>query len=322
MQTIAELGESKSLALGLVGLKPAANEIIGTGDDAAVVSTSNNQFLVSTDTLIENHDFRLDWSTGFDLGWKAVASNLADIAAMGGNPTSLVVAVAAPGSTTLDWLRDFVAGLQAACDTLAPGCGVVGGDLATADQMMISVTVMGELAISPVLRSGAQPGDNVVVIGTLGRAACGLALLEFPNKDFAKSYDEFVTLQLRPNPPISQGVIAAELGATAMLDVSDGLSTDAARISKASDVSIEIDSSALLGYQAVLELAGQSMDCDVLEFILHGGEDHSLLATFPPDIKLPGGFKKIGNVVSRREQNVYLDGKPLVASGWDSVTGS
>lgn len=322
MQTIAQLGESSSLALSLAGLKPATSEIIGTGDDAALISTSNNQFLVSTDTLIENHDFRLDWSTGFDLGWKAVASNLADIAAMGGKPTALVVAVAAPGHTTLDWLKSFVAGLQSACDGLAPGCGVVGGDLAHADQMMISVTVMGELVANPVLRSGAQPGDSVVVIGTLGRAACGLALLEFPNKDFAKSYDEFVTLQLRPNPPISQGVIAAELGATAMLDISDGLSTDAARISKASNVSIEIDSSALLGYQAVLELAGQSMDCDVLDFILHGGEDHALLAAFPKDLKLPGGFKKIGTVVARRDQDVYLDGKPLIASGWDSVTGS
>ena len=320
--SLAELGEIESLRRTVARLKPGEHAIVGSGDDAAVVS-SNDSFLVSTDTLVENHDFKLEWSTGFDLGFKAVASNLADIAAMGAKPTVLVVALVVPKTTKISWLESFADGLQAACDQLSPGAAVVGGDLASADQAVVSVTVHGTLdGKKPVLRSGAKVGDVVAVCGPLGKAACGLALLESGNQDLIRSYDDWVAAQLRPMPPIDQGVVANAAGASSMLDVSDGLIRDLGRIAKASNVSVDIERSQLAGYEAMLDLPAQGLGVQSLGWVLQGGEDHSLLATFPVSANLPRTFKAIGKVVEVSEHGVLLDGQPVPDTGWDSITGS
>lgn len=320
--SLAELGEIESLRRTVARLKPGEHAIVGSGDDAAVVS-SNDSFLVSTDTLVENHDFKLEWSTGFDLGFKAVASNLADIAAMGAKPTVLVVALVVPKTTKISWLESFADGLQAACDQLSPGAAVVGGDLASADQVVVSVTVHGTLdGKKPVLRSGAKVGDVVAVCGPLGKAACGLALLESGNQDLIRSYDDWVAAQLRPMPPIDQGVVANAAGASSMLDVSDGLIRDLGRIAKASNVSVDIERSQLAGYEAMLDLPAQGLGVQSLGWVLQGGEDHSLLATFPVSANLPRSFKAIGKVVEVSEHGVLLDGQPVLDTGWDSITGS
>jgi len=319
--SLAELGEIESLKRTVARLKSGEHAIVGSGDDAAVVS-ANDSFLVSTDTLVENHDFKLEWSSGFDLGFKSVASNLADIAAMGAAPTVLVVAMVVPKTTKISWLEDFADGLQAACDQLSPGSAVVGGDLASGDQVVISVTVHGTLdGLSPVLRSGANVGDVVAVCGPLGKAACGLALLESGNQDLIRSYDDWVLAQTRPAPPIDQGVIANKAGASAMLDVSDGLIRDLGRIAKASKVSIDIDRSELSGYEAMLDLPAQGLGLQTLGWVLQGGEDHSLLATFPAGATLPRSFKVIGKVIAASEHDVFLDGQPVADTGWDSITG-
>ena len=125
-ETIASLGENEALARSLGQLIKADSALLGPGDDAAQVSAPAGNLLVSTDTMIEGHDFRLDWSSGFDLGWKAVATNFADIAAMGGRPSALVIALAVRPDTELVWLQQFVEGLNAACLQLSPGAGVVG----------------------------------------------------------------------------------------------------------------------------------------------------------------------------------------------------
>lgn len=121
-ETLQSLGESESLRRTVSRLSPSEHAIVGSGDDAAVIK-SDESFLVSTDTLVQDHDFRLEWSSGFDLGFKAVATNLADIAAMGAVPTALVVALVVPKETRISWLEDFADGLQSACTTLAPGSG-------------------------------------------------------------------------------------------------------------------------------------------------------------------------------------------------------
>jgi thiamine-monophosphate kinase len=319
--SLAELGEIESLRRTVSRLKSGDETIVGSGDDAAVVAASDS-FLVSTDTLVENHDFRLDWSSGFDLGFKSVASNLADIAAMGAKPTVLVVAMVVPKTTKISWLEQFADGLQAACDQLSPGSAVVGGDLASGDQVVISVTVHGKLDdLSPVLRSGAKVGDVVAVCGPLGKAACGLALLESGNQDLIRSYDDWVLAQTRPSPPIDQGVVANQAGASSMLDVSDGLIRDLGRIAKASSVSVEIDRSQLSGYEAMLDLPAQGLGVEPIGWVLQGGEDHSLLATFPASATLPRSFKVIGKVISKTEHDVLLDGQPIADTGWDSITG-
>lgn len=325
--TVAELGEIEALKRAVSVFRSVETTIVGSGDDSAVISVPDGHFVVTTDTMVEYHDFRQEFSSGFDLGFKAVATNLADVAAMGARPIALVVAMVIPPTTKQSWLEDFARGLQTGCDELAPSAAVVGGDLASGSQIMISVAAHGHLeGRKPVLRSGARPGDIVALAGTLGKAACGLELLFHEDKTLAASYDEWVQLQLRPNPPIAAGIAAGEI-ATAMLDVSDSLSIDATRIAKASKVSIVLDPIALEGYAAVLELAQQSMTArdgilrSAMDWVLHGGEDHSLLATFPADAVLPKGFKKIGLVVETRESALYFGDQILESRGWDSVRG-
>ena len=320
--TLANLGESESLRRTIGKLIQGEYAIVGPGDDAAVVSSADGRFVVTTDTMIEGHDFKLEWSSGFDLGFKAIASNVADVAAMGAKPTSLVVAIALPGDTQISWLEDFADGLNAGLTQLAPGASVVGGDLAHANQVFISVTAHGDLeGLEPVLRSGAKSGDILAVAGTLGKAAAGLELLQSDKADAKHAFDDLVSIQLRPMPPIPAGVLANKAEATAMLDVSDGLAKDASRIAKASGVTIQIDKSALLGFEAVLELAALRLEVTPENWVLFGGEDHALLATFPEGVEIPKEFKPIGRVLPHSDHLVLLDDLELQANGWDSIRG-
>ena len=320
--TVAELGESESLRRTVARLKKSATAIVGSGDDAAVMPAIDS-FVVSTDTLVEDHDFKLAWSSGFDLGFKAVATNLADIAAMGAIPTSLVVAVVIPGTTKISWLEDFADGLQSALDSLCPDAAIVGGDIAAGEKVVVSVTVHGQLqGLTPVLRSGAKPGDVVAVAGTLGKAACGLEILQSENSDFIRSYDEWVLAQLRPKPPISEGQVANSSGANSMMDISDGLLKDLHRIAKASSVAIEISSKELAGYEAMLDLPAQALGVNPRDWVLTGGEDHALLATFPSQTQLPKSFKAIGQVIQGQTPKVFLDGVEAKDLGWDSIIGN
>jgi len=324
--TVFELGEIAALKRAVSNFRKVETTLVGSGDDAAVVAVSDGRFVVTTDTMVQDHDFKNEFSSGYDLGFKAVASNVADVAAMGAKPIALVVAMVIPKSTTQMWLEDFARGLQAGCDELAPECEIVGGDLAAGEQIVIAVTAHGHLAgANAVLRSGAQVGDSVALAGTLGRAACGLDLLLHPDKSLAKAYDEWVAVQLRPTPPIQLGIQVAQV-ATSMMDVSDSLALDANRLANASSVSIELERSKLEGYAAVLELASQSMTArddlarDPMDWVLYGGEDHSLLATFPQGVEIPRGFKVIGKVIERQGVPVLLGGAPLEPKGWDSVS--
>jgi len=323
-ETVGSLGEIEALKRTVSRLNQGEHAIVGSGDDAAVVATTDDRFVVTTDTMIEGHDFRLDWSSFYDLGFKAIATNVSDIAAMGASPTSVVVAIAVPASTPIAELEAFADGLRAACEQLAPGVSVVGGDLAASDKVFISVTAHGALnGLEPVLRSGARVGDIVAVAGTLGRAAAGLALLFSGNGDAVSAYDEFVGVQLRPQPPITAGANAAAAGATSMLDVSDGLAKDAARIARASEVSIQINRRDLDGFVAMVEEPARAIEANALDWVLYGGEDHCLLATFAPGSKIPREFKPIGLVVEpvSGKCDVLLDGAPIEAKGWDSILG-
>jgi thiamine-monophosphate kinase len=312
MSTLGELGESEVLARIFPRLPESAATILGPGDDAAVLRAPDGRFVVTTDTMIHGPDFRLAWSTPHDLGWKAAATNLADIAAMGAVPTALVVAVAAPADTEVAVLEGIADGLRDACESLAPGCGVVGGDLSSSATLTIAVTAFGDLeGRDAVLRSGARAGDVVAVSGALDLAARGLELLferavdDTGDPDAARAravraeFPAEVEAQLAPAPPLLDGPAAALAGATAMLDVSDGLAIDGRRIATASGVRLDIDSAALESPAS-----------------LTGGEAHALLATFPPEAVLPGGFRVIGRVIAG--EGLSVDGTPYDArGGWD-----
>lgn len=305
-RTVSALGEGAVLARIFPRLPAAASQLLGPGDDAAVVAAPDGRFVVTTDMMIHGPDFRLAWSTPFDLGWKAAASNLSDVAAMGAVPTALVVALAVPGETDVAVLEGIADGFREACAALAPGCGVVGGDLSVSDTMTIAVTAFGDLeGREPVLRSGARPGDTIAVAGELGAAAAGLRrLFEHGVSDVsALRGDHEVEAQLAPRPPISAGRLAALAGATSMLDLSDGLARDAGRIARASAVDLDLSAAAVGSAEA-----------------LTGGEDHSLLATFPG---APAeGFRAIGTVRAATAQgDLLVDGRPFAPGGWDPYTG-
>lgn len=307
--TLGGIGETAVLARIFPRLPTAASAVLGPGDDAAVVAAPDGQFVVTTDMMVHGPDFRLAWSTPHDLGWKAAASNLADIAAMGAVPTALVVAIAAPADSPVSLLEGIADGLRDACESLASGCGVVGGDLSVSATLVIAVTAFGDLeGRAPVLRSGASPGDVVAVAGVLGEAAASLQLLFSeavdssgrPDAALATALRSRTAPQLAPTPPIRAGRAAALAGATAMLDLSDGLAIDAGRLARASGIGIDFASVAL-GADPALSLGG--------------GEDHSLLATFAPHTPLPPGFRNIGICV--QGDGLTVDGVPHDSLGWD-----
>ena len=319
--TLESVGESRVLARIFPRLPAASGELLGPGDDAAVIAAPDGRVVITTDMMIHGPDFRLAWSTPHNLGWKAAASNLADIAAMGAVPTALVVAIAAPADTPVAFLEQLADGLRDGCEAMAPGCGVVGGDLSVSAALTIAVTAFGDLeGRPPVTRSGARAGDAVAVAGVLGAAAHGLRLLfeqgvvdGEPDARAAAAlkheHPAAVAAQLAPHPPIADGRAAAIAGATAMLDLSDGLAIDARRLATASGVALNLSSEAVAAGFPFNEPHDPRVALD-------GGEDHTLLATFPAGATLPAGFRGIGSVVEGT--GVHVDGVPYLArSGWD-----
>ena len=316
--TVGQTGELAVLDR-VVRRLPAGAPLLGPGDDCAVVAAPDGRFVVTTDRMVHGPDFRWAWSSPADVGWKAAATNLSDVAAMGAVPTGLVIALAAPQDTPVAVLEGFADGVREAVAALAPGCGVVGGDLSTSATFTVSVTAFGDLGgVAPVLRSGARAGDVLAVSGELGRAARGLARLFRDGVDehgepsraatvaSGADADPDVDRQRRPVPPIADGPRAAAAGATAMLDLSDGLAIDAGRLARASAVTLVLDEDGHPDAHGPLD-----------EVALHGGEDHGLLATFPADAALPGGFRRIGVVVDRGDADLVRAGEPVPTTGWD-----
>ena len=288
---------------------------VGIGDDAAVVTTPSGSVVAAVDMVIEGKHFRRYWSSGYDVGVKAAARSLADIAAMGAVNTALLVALATPGTLSARWATDLASGLAVEADRA--GAGIVGGDTARADVVMLSVTALGDLdGRRPVLRSGARPGDVIAMAGTLGRSAAGLALLSAGSNEPAG----LVAAHLRPQPPYDAGPEAARLGATAMIDVSDGLLADLGHVAEASGVHINLNSKAFPVEEALREAAARvspgSADRSAalaLSWVLTGGEDHALVAAFPAGAALPERWRVIGEV--REGSGVTVDNAPHQGPG-------
>ena len=313
--TLADLGEFGLIdhVAGIVSeVAPGADVLVGPGDDAAVLRVRKGHVVVSTDLMIEGRHFRKDWADAIDVGHRAAAQNLSDINAMGGRAVWLTVGFAAPPTLPARWALDFVRGFAEECASV--GAGVVGGDVTSSDKITIAVTVIGTCAVSPVLRSGAQVGDLVALRGRQGWAAGGLAVL---GRGF-RSPRVLVDAYRRPQPPYDAGAVAAEAGATAMIDVSDGLLADAAHVAQASGVGIDIASDTLEVPEPLVAV-GAATGADPLTFILGGGDDHALLATFPADAALPEDWVRIGAVTALGADgpSVTVDGAPYDGpTGW------
>ncbi|MSW41164.1 MAG: thiamine-phosphate kinase, partial [Actinobacteria bacterium] len=257
--TLADVGEFALIdVLAQVFVASARPSVeVGLGDDAAVLAAPSGRLVVAVDQMVEGRHFRRDWSSAHDVGRKAAARAMSDIAAMGAVPTALLVALAAPGSLPLAWARELAEGL--ATEASVVGASVVGGDTAESPTLVVSVTAFGDSGDRAlVTRSGARPGDGVFLAGRLGRAAAGLTVLSRGHRQ-PKSV---VAAHRTPEPPYAAGVAAAAAGATSMIDLSDGLLADARHIATASGVVIDLDRS-LLGGDDDVEAMARNFGLDV-----------------------------------------------------------
>lgn len=309
--TLADIGEFGLIDRVTTGRRQPPSTVLGPGDDTAVVAAPDGRVVATTDVLVEGVHFRLGWSTPEQVGRKAAAANLADIAAMGAVPTSLLVGLACPVDTAVDVLTGLADGLWT--EASLAGAGLVGGDVTSCATLVLAVTALGSLeGREPVTRGGARPGDVVALCGRVGWAAAGLAVLQ---RGF-RSPGAVVAAHRVPEPPYAAGPVAARAGATAMIDVSDGLLADLGHVARASGLVLNVRTVALQVPQRLADV-GAALGVDPMSWLLTGGEDHALVATFPPDAALPDGWVPIGTAHGG-DAAVTVDGEPYEgAAGWD-----
>jgi len=308
--SVARTGEFGLIARVTARLGSGPATLVGPGDDAAVVVAADGRVVATTDALVEGRHFRRDWSSAVDVGHRAAGANLADIAAMGATPTALLVALCAPSTLEVKWAEELADGLAA--EAAKVGAAVVGGDMSSSPTLMVSVTALGDLhGAPPVLRGGARPGDVVAMAGRLGYAAAGYTVL---SRGF-RTPKLLVEAYRRPEIPYAAGPAAARVGATSMIDISDGLIADLGHVATASGVGIDVDKGAF-EIPPQMRDAAQALGADPYHWVLGGGEDHALVATFPEGTVLPEEFRPIGRVTDGG--GVTVDGKPHKGpAGWD-----
>lgn len=310
-RSLGDVGEFTVIGHITAGRVQPPGVTLGPGDDAAVIAAPDGRVVVSTDMLIEGRHFRLDWSSPYEVGRKAIAQNAADIEAMGARVTAFVVGFGAPPSTAVAAVRELSDGMWR--EAAALGAGIAGGDMVAAREWVVSVTVLGDLGgRAPVTRSGARAGSVIAIAGELGRSAAGLALQD----NGIDGFEEIRERHRVPRPPYGQGIAAAESGAQAMTDVSDGLLADLGHVATASNVTLDLDSRLLRPDVDAITPAAAAAGADPWSLVLGGGEDHALVACFADAV--PPGWRVIGAVIQGRPQ-VLLDGRPWSGpTGWQS----
>jgi thiamine-monophosphate kinase len=311
---------------------------IGIGDDCAVLEpTAGSLLLATTDLLIEDVHFRRRWATPTDIGWKSLAVNVSDIAAMGGRPRWGLIALACPEDVTLEEAETFYAGVQALATE--HDVAIVGGDTSSSPRgWVINVTLLGEAKRAPLLRSTARAGDVIAVTGSLGRSAAGLGLLEASPAPAGITDDaraDVTGAHLRPRPRTREGQWLSEAGAvTSMIDLSDGLATDLGHLCEESAVGARVELARIPVGASVREVA-RALGRDIVHWATGGGEDYELLLTCAPEAfeRLAGGLTRatgttltaIGEMMPAAERIRYLDacGEPVpIGPGFEHfVTG-
>ncbi|SNC72122.1 thiamine-monophosphate kinase [Kytococcus aerolatus] len=319
-RAVGDLSEAELLERILERV-PAASEgvLVGVGDDAAVLA-GGPDLVVTTDTMVLGQDWLDAWSSPWEVGAKLVTQNLGDVAAMGARCTAMVLTLTVDPELDVVWVEELARGVGDRARE--GGFSIAGGDLSSAPVgvRMVSVTALGALTGPPVLRSGARPGDVVAVSGHLGRAATGLELLQEGVLEApvgVRESAECLAHQRAPEIDAEAGPLAAAAGATAMLDLSDGLGRDGGRLATASDVVLELQREELADDLAFCAAAVGVERAD--RAVLTGGEEHTLLATFPDESRVPGGWRVIGRCRERAAEEppgVLVDGQP-VSGGWD-----
>jgi thiamine-monophosphate kinase len=317
-RSIVDLSEDELLAAIRKVLSGAGPEVrVGPGDDAAVLAPVAGELVITTDVLVEGVHLDRSLASARDIGYKAVISNVSDVAAMAASPRAAVCALTLPGDVDAAWTMELFGGMRSACDEHA--LWLVGGDLSRGPALSIAVTVIGEVAPGrAVLRSGARPGDAVVVTGSLGASAAGLRVAR--SGRISSDVDrELLRAHFRPVARVGEAQVLARHGATAMIDVSDGLTLDLSRLASASGVGAMLR----LGDVPIAEGA-------TLDEALGGGEDFELLAAMPAAAVASAGSElrdsfgvalgELGEI--RRGFDLVVlgdDGKeaPIAPRGWD-----
>jgi thiamine-monophosphate kinase len=338
-ERIGDLGEDRLVsrlldrlaAMGALSTVPpgeGTSILVGPGDDAAVVRCPD-PVVLSTDTMVEELDFRRDWSTAADVGVKIAAQSLADAAAMGAEAVGLVISLAIPRDLEASWAMELAEGIGQ--ETLRAGACVLGGDVAQSPRIVITSTVLGTMTGPPVRRDGARPGDVIVLSGPTGASAAGLALLS-AGVPRSPDLDGLLRAHRAPRPEYPAGPRVAAAGAHALIDTSDGLLRDASRIATASGVILDLDPVALPPSTELISAAEAVIASDpgrasspgradelARRWVLTGGEDHALLACLPPGARVPDGFVAVGRVraTGQDRAGVRVGGRPVTGDhGW------
>lgn len=309
---VGDLGEFGLIDRLRAHLPGADGVEIGPGDDAAVLQGSGRPLLGTADLLLEGAHFDLAFSSLSDVGFKSIAVNASDIAAMGGRPRWALISLGVHGAMGVDAVDELYAGVAEAAR--AYGVAIVGGDTIRSDRLIVSVAMIGEAEFTPVLRSGARPGDRLVVTGPVGAAASGLALLRAAAGDhdaraLLEKFPDLARAHRRGRARIDEGQTLARAGAHAMIDVSDGLAADVAHICTASGVGVTLDTVPLA--DGVREVAGWLGE-DPVTFALGGGDDYELAAAVEGEMFTVVGRFTAGDGVHRADGGEI----PL---GWDHL---
>jgi len=297
---------------------PADAVVVGVGDDAAVVAPGTGELVLTTDALVEGTHFDLGWWSARDLGYKAIAVNVSDVAAMAASPRYALAALTLSDRVDASFVMELLGGMRECADEHA--LWVIGGNLARGSEVAVTVTLVGEVAPGRAIRrDGARPGDVVVVTGTLGAAAAGLRRAS-ARGDWTDDERAAIRRLMRPIPRVGEAAILARAGATSMIDLSDGLGLDLSRVAEASGVGASIRS------QDVPVAAAASLD-----EALGGGEDYEILATLPSSAAAGRaareiaetfgvGLTEIGSIVEGagvRVTDARGSERPMADAGWD-----
>ena len=264
---------------------------VGIGDDAAVISASNNKLVATLDIAIEDVHFKSLWSSPFQIGAKLTTANLADLFSMGATPKYLLVGAAISEVNNSEVIAELAQGIRSVADKFE--VSVIGGDLSKSEKMSLSITALGEMAKDPITRGGASAGDLIYLSALPGLSAAGLAILE-RGLDRPK-----YVVQAHLNPKLVAPIKLMKV-ATAMSDISDGLVSDARNIARASKVDLNFDTSALEAspdFKDLGELATE-LGVDVYDWIFSGGEDHFFIATVPEKYADKNLGIEVGKVVA------------------------
>jgi thiamine-monophosphate kinase len=319
-QTVGELGEAGILELLHASYRGRSfgDDVVGPGDDAAVIPAPRGNFVIATDAMNEGHHFLRQWPSGiadngYSTGWKLAAQNLSDMNAMGAIPSAISISLAMPQNTPATWVAHFGAGIANACRKLGAEQTIIsGGDLTRADSIATVITATADLVDGPILRTAAQDltGYRLIHSGNVGLAAAGYALLsqdELP--ELTRTEVRAIRGFLRPRPPLDQGPVVAGKVA-AMMDVSDSILTDADRLATANGLHAFIDAEWTAQKAAAFAPIAKRHGADASQWVLTGGEDYGLLAALHPEREVPQGWDVIGHLTNEPQDRPEI-------TGWD-----